>query len=144
MRWVPVAAERADHPVAHHLQQHKKQKQRPADRRARRDQEEDRRDPGKVGNGDNRIVAPASLERSFGEQRVCVSLRMQFLHAALQEHEKRGNLGRPHGRSEHVQPLAAGRFEPGASANRVRVAAPCGDSTGTKTRRDARLATGRP
>ena len=117
----PVAAERADYPVAHHLQQEEDDRERLDDRRIGRDEEEDRRESREDGQRRRPGSSSGPPQALLGDQWVCISLRVQFLQPPLDENEQRGDLG-VHGRSEHVQPLAAGHFEPGASANRLRVA----------------------
>ena len=144
----PVSAERADHPVARDLQQQDTAASSGQMTGAlRRDQEEDRRDPGEMDDGDDRIVARARprprLRRSA---RACSAANAVPPARAAPAPEVRRSAP-AHRFGEHVprtQSVRRSRFDAvGRSAERFRVA-PCGDSTGTKTRREARCATGRP
>ena len=130
----PVAPERGDDPVAHDLQQQIEREQRPQDRRAGGNQEEDRGDPRQVRDGDDGIVVAPRLAAALRDQAARVALRVELLEPALHEHEKGRNLRRSEALLNH-------RVLPGLRCRMLRGAEP-GVCVGSNRRKRLRTPAG--
>jgi hypothetical protein len=69
----PKWPETSDDPIAHHLRHEIIDDEGPDDGRVGRDEEEERRDPGQMRCGYDRVIEACFLMRAGGKQAACVA-----------------------------------------------------------------------